>query len=312
MNRVERAEDAKCQTLRERVDSWRELLERCGRKPTRKRVHALRVVTLRIQAEVEDELNELPRASHEAQAMVRFAKLAEKLRDALGSVRELDVWIGKLRGLRDSLSGSMAYVPRSSRETGRQLERLEKRLTKKRERAGARLAEKIQSRQEDLLSAAQELEKSIADRIDTDEGRAPKLLNEFAAIAAVFPAFDEGNLHEFRKRIKKVRYVAEIHQSDSGCARIAVRMKKAQGAIGEWHDWQVLARTAGHGKHAKDVEALELLSSLTAEAYDVAIATCDDVLRRMTGLLQSHDGVQVKRKGPSRDEGLLQSMVKLA
>ena len=70
------------------------MVDRCGRKPTRKRVHALRVVTLRMQAEVEHELSELPCASHEAQAMVHFGKLAAKLRDALAPVRELDVWIG--------------------------------------------------------------------------------------------------------------------------------------------------------------------------------------------------------------------------
>lgn len=298
--------------LSDRISGWRGLIERCGRKPTKKRVHALRVATLRIQAEVEDELNELPRASHEAQAMVRFGKLAEKLRDALGSVRELDVWIGKLQGLRESLSGSMTYVPRSSRETGRQLERLERRLEKKRERAGAKLAGWIEKRNDDLLAAAGDLETLSGDRAGADqiredgEGRATKLLSEFAGIVARFPEFDEGNLHEFRKSIKKIRYVAEIHQGDSRCRQIAEQMKKAQGSIGEWHDWQVLARTAGHGKHANDAEAVELLGSLTAESYQSAISTCDGVLRRMGDLRQDHSQAEVGRKAPTRDEAPLE------
>lgn len=288
--------------LSDRISSWRKLIERCGRKASKKRVHALRVATLRIQAEVEDELHDLPRASHEAQAMVRFGRLAEKLREALGAVRELDVWIGKLQGLQNSLREGMTYVPRSSRETGRQLGQLEQRLTKKRERSSAKLTAQIVKRQDDLLQAAQGLEASTRDRIDAEEDRAPKLLTEFAAIVTDFPAFDEGNLHEFRKRLKKIRYLAEIHQADSRCQRIAEQMKKAQGSIGEWHDWQVLARTAEHGKHAKDVEAVELLKSLTGEAYQTAIETCDSVVRRITEMQQNELESHIIRKPPAHSE----------
>lgn len=292
------------QTLRDRILSWRELVAQCGRKPTRKRVHALRVVTLRIQAEVEDELNDLPRASREAQGMVRFGKLAEKLREGLGSVRELDVWIGKLCGLRESLSGTTVYVPRSSRETSRQLEKLEHRLMRKRERAGAKLIAEIEKRQDDLLLAAQHVEKATGERVDEADGdEASKLLREFARIVAEFPAFDEDNLHEFRKKIKKVRYVAEIHSANPVCGRIAVQMKNAQAAIGEWHDWQVLARTAERGKDTKQAEAAELLNSLTAEAYEAAIATCDGVLRDMADLQQGRNAaVNHVRKPPMRAE----------
>ncbi|MGB7549792.1 MAG: hypothetical protein WBM14_18800, partial [Terracidiphilus sp.] len=38
---------------RSQVEAWRQLLAECGRKPGRKRVHELRVATLRLQAEVE-------------------------------------------------------------------------------------------------------------------------------------------------------------------------------------------------------------------------------------------------------------------
>jgi CHAD domain-containing protein len=308
MNQRERSGDRELQTTGDRLLDWRELVERCGRKPTKKRVHALRVATLRIQAEVEDELSEVPRASHEAQAMVRFGKLAEKLRDALGSVRELDVWIGKLEGLRETLSGSAQYVPRSSRETGRQLERLERRLTKKRERAGTKLVGAIEKRRDDLMAAAHHLEKAASDPVNEGDGeqQAPKLLKEFAGIVAEFPVFDEENLHEFRKRIKKIRYVAEIHSTDSVCGRIAEQMKTAQAAIGEWHDWQVLARIAADGKHAKDADALELLRSLAAEAFETAVATCHGVLQRMGDLGQQVEGDSGSmRKGPGRSESMM-------
>jgi CHAD domain-containing protein len=315
MNRTGRPGGAESETLRDRILSWRELVEQCSRKPARKRVHALRVVTLRIQAEVEDELNELPSASHEAQAMVRFGKLAEKLRDALGSVRELDVWIGKLRGLRESLCGTTLHVPRSSRETIHQLEKLEHRLMRKRERAGAKLVAEIEKRQDDLLLAAQHLEKATGERVDEGDGdEASRLLEEFARIVAGFPTFGEDNLHEFRKQIKKVRYVAEIHSANPVCGRIAMQMKSAQAAIGEWHDWKALARTAERGKHTKHAEAAELLKSLTAEAYETAIATCDGVLRKMADLQKGQDTTlkDVRKPPVSAENSADQSARRLA
>src|SRR3569833_1304333 len=304
MNRTSASDNSKSQTLCDRVSSWRELLERCGRKPKRKRVHALRVATQRIQAELEDELFVLPRASREAQAMLRFAKLADKVRDALGSVRELDVWIGKLRGLCESSRETTEYVPRSTRESIRQIERLEERLTKKRERAGLKLVARIETKRDDLLQAAQDVEKATGyetDQVDAEQGQ--RLLKEFAGIVAEFPVFDEGNLHEFRKRIKKIRYLAERHPADPLCGRIAAQVKKAQDAIGEWHDWQVLARTAEHGKHAKNVEAVELLSSLTVEAFDTAVETSHSVIRRLADLEQGKDAeLDEVRKVPVRRE----------
>jgi CHAD domain-containing protein len=299
-----RSERRESEKLADRLSNWRELIKRCERKPTRKRVHALRVVTLRVQAEVEDESYGLLRASHEAQTMLRFGKLAKKLRDALGAVRELDVWTVKLSGLRESLNETSTYIPRSSRETSRQLERLERRLLKRRERAGEKLVKHIEKWREDLLLAATHVEKSMEEHGEALEGdRAPNLLKEFAGIVANFPEIGEENLHEFRKRIKRIRYVAEIHGADPVCGRIAEALKRAQGAIGEWHDWEILARTARHGKHAKDVEAVELLSGLTADSYAAAIATCDRVIRQMADLNRELGlGLGAARKMPVRDE----------
>lgn len=298
MNSTGQAGGPASQSLRDRVGAWRKLVERCGNKPTRKRVHALRVVTLRIQAEVEHEVGELPHASHQAQAMLRFGKQAEKLRAALGSVRELDVWIGKLHGLRESLSQTSEYVPRSTRETIRQIERLEERLTRRRRTAGQKLLAEIEKRRQVLMNVADDLDQAASDRGDERHGNeAATILKEFAAVAADFPTFDEENLHDFRKRIKKVRYLAEICAGHPECGRIAAQMKKLQSAIGDWHDWQVLARTALRGKHARDVELKELLDSLAAEAFEAALAVCHGALARMGSF-----GSESVRKLPVRSE----------
>jgi CHAD domain-containing protein len=287
----------KSQSLRDRVGAWRNLVERCEKKPTRKQVHALRVVTLRIQAEVEHEVGELPRASHQAQAMLRFGKLAERLRAVLGPVRELDVWTGKLQVLRGSLSKTTEYVPRSTRDSIRQIERLEERLTRRRRTAGRKLVSEIEKRRQVLMDAADDLEEVANDRTDQMDGNeAEAILKEFAAVAADFPAFDEENLHDFRKRIKKVRYLAEIRGADPECGRIATQMKKLQSAIGEWHDWEALARTAGRRK--QDLEISELLDSLAAETFEAAVAVCHEVTAGMRDFCS-----EPARKLPARGEG---------
>ena len=304
MNSKIRSGRRKVQSLRDRLAEWRELVERCGQKPTRKRVHALRVVTLRIQAEVDGELSHLPDASHQAQAMLRFGKLSDKLRDALGSVRELDVWIGKLQGLSQSLSGTAEYVPRSTRNMTRQIRRLEERLTRKRRTAGEKLVAQIGKWRTDFMEGATALDHAAGDpghEIDGQE--VGKILKEFAGVLADFARFDEDNLHAFRKRIKTLRYTAEIHCTDRECGRIVARLKKVQTVIGEWHDWQVLARTVGRGKHANDAELGEILDNIAKEAFDAAIEECQGI-RAQSFILDAKRVSETVRHLPVRSERL--------
>lgn len=277
MNSKAKGAGVESHTLRDRLAGWRELLEGCGSKPTRKRVHALRVLTLRIQAEVEQELRELPSASHQAQAMLHFGKRATRLRKMLGSVRELDVRIDKLRGLKESHNETSLYESRSIRQTANQIERLETWLSRKRRSAAEKLARTIEKNRGDLLHAASDLSKAVGEMPQDPGGKSVVLLNDFQELSAKYPVFDKDNLHDFRKSIKKIRYLAEIHAGDAGCAHIATQMKAVQSAIGEWHDWQILEQTAVGRKHAKASELHALLARLTIEAFDSAVAVCHKV-----------------------------------
>ena len=285
MNSGKRLEESTHTSVRDRLAQWRQLLERCRRKATRKRVHILRVVTLRVQAELERDLADLPHASHQAQAILRFGKRAEKLRQALGPVRELDVWISKLRGLRGSLNQTGDYVPRSTHECVRGIDRLEERLKKKRIVAEKRLVAAIDKLGGRLVKASEDVGESFSDYIFGEEtGIAEELAERFRAVRAEFSTFDEGNLHEFRKRIKTVRYLAEIHAgANRASAQIASHMKKVQSAIGEWHDWQELGREAHRGHHAKSKPLAELLDTVAAESFEAAVSAVHAVSARMQG-----------------------------
>lgn len=298
MNPGKRSETASSVSMHNRLREWRQLLDRCERKPARKRVHALRVVTLRLQAEVQIDLAEIPRASHQAQSILEFIKHGEKLRKILGAVRELDVWIGKLDRLRVSLSQSGKYVPRSTLECIRQMEQFEGRLKKKRRPLEKKLMTAIKKRKVDFTAAADAVVAATDGRItDNSPSGANASRTQFAQVAKDFPAFSEENLHEFRKRIKMVRYLAESCQSDPACAQIASQMRRLQSAIGEWHDWQALARELHRGRGGTSKDAEELLRTIAAESLESALATCRSITDK---LLAEPAGNDRSRKGPAR------------
>ena len=70
-----------------------------------------------------------------------------------------------------------------------------------------------------------------------------------------------------------IRYLAEAHDNDPACAQIALQLKKVQSAIGEWHDWQALAREIRRG-HWKSKDAAELLAEIAAESFESALIAC--------------------------------------
>ena len=116
------------------------------------------------------------------------------------------------------------------------------------------------------------------------DGSAEDILKQFAEVAAEFPSLDAENLHEFRKRIKTVRYLAEMLAVDHPETRQpAALLKKMQSAIGEWHDWQQLARMSRrmHEGRKKYDELSELLEALTAESLEKALDVCGRLTERL-------------------------------
>ncbi len=263
---------------RGRIEAWRQLLAQCGRKATRKRVHGMRVLTLRLQAELKHRLSDHELGDRNAQLGQRWGKQAEKLRQVLGPVREADVWLDKLAGLRAKLEKSGGYKPRSSRESAAQIEELEDKLKQKRRTWEKKLIAEIEDRKDKIEKLSNALDLDSEPLIGRcGPGGARQIGEQFTAIAAEFPTLDEKNLHLFRKNIKAVRYLAEIFAAgDLEAGRQAAQLKKMQSAIGEWHDWQDLAKEQRHS-HKKHKELAELLEALTAESLEKALELCERV-----------------------------------
>jgi CHAD domain-containing protein len=264
---------------------WRRLLARCGRKPTRKRVHKLRVDTLRIQAGLEYRRDQDGHSGQSAGPASRWSKQADKLREALGPVREVDVWMGMLDDLRRSLAGHGEYIPRSNRESLRQIDQLEEKLKERRKDLEKDLVAEIEARRGRMDRISKDVEDAAEAAIPRDYTvGAGAILDQFAAVVSEFPTLDGDNLHEFRKGIKKVRYLAEFFAAgDLEVKQVAVSLRKMQSAIGEWHDWDALARNARHsnGGHGKRGELAELLETLTAESLEKALGVCERITERL-------------------------------
>jgi CHAD domain-containing protein len=271
--------------LRNQFKKWCQLLEKCGDKPTRRRIHALRVSTLRLRAEVDLWLQDHGTDDPARDAAKEWTRQAKRLRDALSPVRDSDVYLAMLKGLRTADAGGETC--RSSRTCLREIERLEQRLQQKRASGVKRLIAEIDGRRARLEWASGEMEEYFANRrpwARIDRVRVVRGL--IAGLAAEIPNLSANTLHEFRKHAKTARYLADVFaKSDPLATHRAELLKKMQTAAGEWHDWQTLAAKAQHTFGTSEEDGLvDVLERRAEESLHKAL----DVCRHLTAQLIDH------------------------
>lgn len=272
--------------FRRQLQAWREVLAQCGRKSGRKCVHNLRVATLRMQAELEYWLSrqESPDASSTRTAR-RWQRQGRKLRRALGPVRQADVSLGKLgqlHGWADPAAGGHPVFPAESLAAIEQIERIVKR---ERDAAAKNLVSEIRRRRKRLNRLSTKLEIALDGFVAAVESScADGILAQVAAVSAKFPVLDSENLHDFRKQIKKIRYLAEIFAPvDPEISRHAATLKRITGAIGEWHDWQILTEEAARAEEGNSAMAVaaEFLQAQAGRSLDYALKLCRQSMARL-------------------------------
>jgi CHAD domain-containing protein len=249
------------------VEAWRGLLAQCARKPSRKRVHALRRLTLRLRVAMDHGLQEQARDSAAARAVKRWKKEGKNLRRALEPVRDADVYMARLDGLRNPIGGALAAKPEVSQHCLREIDKLAARLEAERQSAAEELVDLLAAHSKRLNRRSQEMEESLASAMPAENrSTAQAALIIFAELTSAFPALDGANLHAYRKRLKHALYLAEISAATDPLARrLAAAFRKIHLAAGEWHDWQTLAQKTrrvlpSHGKQDGLAPALEALA----------------------------------------------------
>jgi hypothetical protein len=260
------------------VEGWRDLITQCARKPSRKRVHTLRRLTLRLRVAMEQGVQEQARDSAAARAVKRWKKEGAKLRRALEPVRDADVYMARLDGLRVPVGGALAAKPELSQRCLREIEKLEAQLEAERESAAEELTAVLAEHSERLIRRSRQMERSVAPRMAKMPGlTAQAALEIFAELASEFPALDGSNLHAYRRRLKQALYLAEISAvTDPLAKRLAAAFRKIHLAAGEWHDWQTLAKKAGRPlpQHDKQDGLAPVLEALAQGALKRAIGLC--------------------------------------
>jgi CHAD domain-containing protein len=269
------------------LEAWRELLSRCARKASPKRVHALRIATLRLQAALEYRLREQTPDAGGVRAVKRWMKHGKRLRRALEPVREADVYLELLNSLRDQAAGPDGLMLRCSSRCLREIEVLESKFKRRRSTAADALQTEIEDHRKQLEKCNQQMKKTL-EPYETTEPAAQAARPLFDRLLREFAELSGGNLHAYRKQLKTVRYLAETG-TDVEALRLAKSCRKMLNAAGAWHDWQVLAKEAKQRlpKRGKEDGLLAVLRTMEQEALRRALNICQ---RHAARLLASRSG----------------------
>ena len=214
----------------------------CRAEPSVKAVHAVRTGTRRLEALLQKVAEDHPRAAGLHRALKSVRKELGRIRKAAGAVRDLDVQMKLAKGVADELCFRKRGAAREVITD--EYERLDRYLKRRRKRLGADLAAELDKSE---LKMERSLER-IAGEIEILTAQGPSLLETARrwtrVTAAKMGALDEGNLHEYRKRTKAARYVAEEQEGSAVAQRFAAELRRVQDVIGAWHDWELLSELA--------------------------------------------------------------------
>jgi len=262
----------------QRLEAWRNLLAQCARKPSRKSIHALRSLTLRVQVGLEHSLQEQAADRTAAHAFQRWSKGGKKLRKALEPVRDADVHMARLDSLRDTVGGASEGESPLSPRCICEIDKFENRLRRRRQAGIDKLMAVLDAQSKRLNRLSKEMEAALAPQMPSSvPSTAQAALRIFAGLNSELPNPSAANLHAYRKRLKPALYLAQLSAtSDPLAKRLAAAFRQIHAAAGEWHDWQSLALEAdhvlhGHGKHDGLVPVLE---ALEGKALHRALGQC--------------------------------------
>jgi CHAD domain-containing protein len=237
------------------------VLDECLEAPKVEPVHQLRTGSRRVQAMVESICREAGRGRNTiGKPAKKWLRQLKALRRAAGPVRDMDVHRNLLEknlqrfAATEMVESAGPVVSKSAGESdpvldqlAPQARKLDAWLKQQRDAQAAVLEKQIKKRRETLSARQRDfldaLEQASSAR-KTRRNASMVALEDFVRVVDAMPRLDAANLHDFRKRTKKARYVAESAGEGENAQMIAKALKRVQDAIGDWHDWQCLTEEA--------------------------------------------------------------------
>jgi CHAD domain-containing protein len=250
-------------------EAFEAAMEQCVAGAEPEAVHRVRTGSRRLQAMIE---STTPAEAFGKLTKARLRQL-KRIRRAAGPVRDLDVQ----RKLLEAWIAGEENLPLRA-----QAQKLDMWLRDQRYSHAQEMQTAIGKPQQRLaeLGALPTFEKSQG-----ADGADAVAMEFFARAAYAMPQLDAENLHDFRKAVKKARYIAE--GSGGEPSRVARALKRVQDAIGEWHDWLCLQQDA---REALGDDAPELKAALDAEVerhFASAMNTTESMRGRLLGEWQA-------------------------
>jgi CHAD domain-containing protein len=196
----------------------------------------------------------------------RVLKLLKPVRTAAGRVRDMDVLIAKAAGLSvgrrsDGITRLVEHMSAIRIEDTGRLYRSVKHCRKK-----ARSALKHCLRRLKRFSTAN------PSRL-AGTSAPPEILTEQLVH---WPRLQPGNLHEFRKGVKELRYMLQLvpHQNEHRM----IALTRVKNAAGEWHDWLRLEDVAESVLDPqRDAVILSKIRNLLQEQLRTALSTANQL-----------------------------------
>jgi len=203
-------------------------------------VHSFRTTTLRLQTLLEELIPEQDRKPK------KLLKMLEEIRQRAGKVRDLDVQLDALRSLK---------VPQEPRRKTQLMHGLIE-LRMKHENKLRKILNKKKKR------SVQDRLKRASKNLKLEGGRDPLTVARTMLARIVHPSgpITEALLHRYRIAIKRARYAAEFAPKSAEAGQFLAQMKTLQDAVGNWHDWLTLTKTAG--KKIGDADHSPLVAAL--------------------------------------------------
>lgn len=265
--------EAKVRALFERMSRQ---ISRVAKELTPENVHHFRTNTRRVEALVEQ-------LAPEGGSESKLLRQLSKLRKRAGKMRDLDVQIAFLKELK---------VPDRQNHRAQLLEQ----LTEEKSRRAKKLAAAF-----DTASVRKLRNRLRKVSGEINLGRVDLLRMAFAQLPRPTSAnLNEKELHACRIAAKRARYLAEL--SDAPAAKLFIEeLKRAQDAVGEWHD--VLKLTEHAEKlfgSVRDSSLVAVLQNITRARFRRAGSSLLDSLRAVEAL--QREGVRAQKLPASVSE----------
>jgi CHAD domain-containing protein len=171
-----------------------------------------------------------------------------------------------------------------------------------------------------LQARTKRISRKMAQIVSGNEGEpAPDSLKARVAASALSMIYDlkepahlqKENLHGYRLKVKEVRNLLQMTQSKDD--ELVKKLGEVKDAIGQWHDWVVLAALADKVlEHGKGCGLVAEIRRVADDKYDSALAMAQNLRGQFLRLPKRSHGKSPKSSAVPLKEPVLVSFAKIA